>query len=204
LPDHDRRLAADQKIETPLDPDPRLVRRANHHSAGFANAFRTGHKVDVRVITATNVDVQSAIKDSDLREDLHYRLKVGVCHLPPQRQRRSDIPRLALFFLDRFNCAQGKSKRFSTEAMTWLRQQLWPGNIRELQNTIDSAALFAASDLIEVPDLDAAAESPKSAVTEIPEPTEGFAGGGYPFGRDSGLRAGRWPDERRPSFFLRA
>jgi DNA-binding NtrC family response regulator len=134
----------------------------------------TGHKVDVRVITATNVDVQSAIRDGDLRGDLYYRLKVGVCHLPPLRQRRSDIPRLALFFLDRFNGAEGKSKRFSTEAMTWLRQQLWPGNIRELQNTIDSAALFAGSDLIEIPDLEAAAETPSSVETEIPEPAEGF------------------------------
>jgi len=107
-----------------------------------------GHKVDVRLIAATNVDVQSAIKDGDLREDLYYRLKVGVCHLPPLRQRRSDIPRLALFLLDRFNSAQGKAKRFSTESMTWLRQQAWPGNIRELQNTIESAALFARPRLL--------------------------------------------------------
>lgn len=134
----------------------------------------TGHKVDVRLIAATNVDVQSAIRDGDLREDLYYRLKVGVFHLPPLRHRRSDIPRLALFFLDRFNTDQGKAKRFSTEAMTWLRQQSWPGNIRELQNTIEAAALFAGSDVVNIPDLEAAAESPSSVEGEIPEPADGF------------------------------
>ena len=65
-------------------------------------------------------------------------------------------------------------QRFSTEAMTWLRQQSWPGNIRELQNTVEAAALFAAADVIEIPDLDAAAESPHSPENGIPEPAEGF------------------------------
>jgi transcriptional regulator with GAF, ATPase, and Fis domain len=134
----------------------------------------SGHKVDVRLIAATNVDVHSAIKDGDLRQDLYYRLKVGICHLPPLRLRRSDIPRLALFFLDRFNIAHGKGVRFSAEAMTWLRHQLWPGNIRELQNTVEAAALFAGSKVVEVMDLEAAAETPTMNVTDIPEPVEGF------------------------------
>lgn len=134
----------------------------------------SGHKVDVRLIAATNVDVHSAIKDGDLREDLYYRLKVGTCHLPPLRQRRSDIPRLALFFLDRFNTAHEKRVRFSAEAMTWLRHQPWPGNVRELQNTVEAAALFAGSCVLEVKDLDAAAETPAMNVTDIPEPVEGF------------------------------
>jgi len=119
----------------------------------------SGHKLDVRLIAATNIDVQSAIKEGDLREDLYYRLKVGTCHLLPLRQRRSDIPRLALSFLDRFNTVHGKGVRFSAEAMTWLRHQPWPGNIRELQNTVEAAALFAGSGIIDVQDLDAAAET---------------------------------------------
>jgi transcriptional regulator with PAS, ATPase and Fis domain len=134
----------------------------------------SGHKVDVRLIAATNVDVQSAIKEGELREDLYYRLKVGTCHLPPLRHRRSDIPRLALFFLDRFNTAHGKVVRFSAEAMTWLRQQHWPGNIRELQNTVEAAALFAGSAIVDVKDLDAAAETAGISISDIPEPMEGF------------------------------
>ena len=134
----------------------------------------SGHRVDVRLIAATNIDVQSAIGAGELREDLYYRLKVGTCHIPPLRHRRSDIPRLALFFLDRFNTAHGKVVRFSAEAMTWLRQQHWPGNIRELQNAIDSAALFANSGIVGVEDLAVAVETTGIAIGDIPEPAEGF------------------------------
>jgi transcriptional regulator with PAS, ATPase and Fis domain len=170
---HGGTLFLDELGELSAELQPKLL-RVLQDSIVEPVGFPTGHKVDVRLIAATNVDVQSAIKDGELREDLYYRLKVGTCHLPPLRQRRTDIPRLALFFLDRFNSAQDKAKRFSTEAMTWLRQQTWPGNIRELQNTIESAALFSDSDLVDTPDLEAAAESPSSAENEIPEPAEGF------------------------------
>lgn len=134
----------------------------------------SGHRVDVRLIAATNIDVQSAIKAGELRDDLYYRLKVGTCHIPPLRHRRSDIPRLALCFLDHFNAAHGKGVRFSAEAMTWLRQQHWPGNIRELQNAIDSAALFANSGIVDVKDLVVAVEVTGIAMGDLPEPAEGF------------------------------
>jgi len=170
---HGGTLFLDELCELTVELQPKML-RVLQDSMVEPVGSPTGHKVDVRLIAATNVDIQTALKEGELREDLYYRLKVGVCHLPPLRERRTDIPRLALFFLDRFNTAQGKAKRFSTEAMTWLRQQSWPGNIRELQNTVEAAALFAAADVIEIPDLDAAAESPHSPENGIPEPAEGF------------------------------
>jgi DNA-binding NtrC family response regulator len=170
---HGGTLFLDELAELSPELQPKLLRVLQDGIVEPVGA-PSGHKVDVRLIAATNVDIQSAIKEGELREDLYYRLKVGTCHLPPLRQRRSDIPRLALFFLDRFNNAQGKSVRFSTEAMTWLRHQPWPGNIRELQNTVEAAALFAGSGIVEAKDLDAAAETPAMSDNDIPEPAEGF------------------------------
>jgi DNA-binding NtrC family response regulator len=170
---HGGTLFLDELCELSVELQPKMLRVLQDGIVDPVGA-PTGHKVDVRLIAATNANIQTALKEGELREDLYYRLKVGVCHLPPLRERRSDIPRLALFFLDRFNTAQRKAKRFSTDSMFWLRRQSWPGNIRELQNTVEAAALFASSDVIEIPDLDAAAESPQSPASGIPEPSEGF------------------------------
>ena len=101
-------------------------------------------KVDVRIIAATNVDVEKAIRSGRLREDLFYRLKVGICQLPPLRQRRSDIQRVALHVLTRVNASVRHPKRLSPEALAWLLSRPWPGNIRDLENTIEGAAILTA------------------------------------------------------------
>jgi two-component system response regulator PilR (NtrC family) len=105
--------------------------------------------VDVRVITATNRDLEKAIAEGQFREDLFYRLSVIPIHLPPLRERREDIPLLARHFLERFGKAMGKPIRgVSAEAMRKLETYDWPGNVRELENTMERAvALESAGEI---------------------------------------------------------
>jgi DNA-binding NtrC family response regulator len=98
-------------------------------------------RLDVRVISATNRDLASRVSGGTFREDLYYRLAVIPIRLPSLRERRDDIPILAQHFLQRASASLGKpSLRFSDEAMDWLVQQPWPGNVRQLENVVERAA----------------------------------------------------------------
>ncbi len=110
--------------------------------------------VNIRVISATNRDPLSAVKEKQLRHDLYYRLNVIPIHLPPLRERRDDIPVLAQFFLGKF-CRENERPmmRFSEEAMQRLLRYPWPGNVRELQNVVERMVSLANSSLIGVEDL---------------------------------------------------
>ncbi|MFZ5516696.1 MAG: sigma-54 interaction domain-containing protein [Candidatus Zhuqueibacterota bacterium] len=106
--------------------------------------------VNVRIIAATNKDLAGLVKAGQFREDLYYRLNVIVIHLPTLRERKEDIPLLANFFLDKFTAKSGKSIRgFSPEALKRLNQYAWPGNIRELENTIERAVILTKDALIQ-------------------------------------------------------
>jgi len=94
-------------------------------------------RVDVRVIAATNKDIHELVKKGLFREDLYYRLSVVPIHVPPLRERREDIPVLVEHFLRIYNSKYGKRVRFSPEAMEVLLEYNWPGNIRELENTVE-------------------------------------------------------------------
>lgn len=107
-------------------------------------------EVDVRVVAATNRDLQQAIADGDFREDLFYRLNVVPLTLPPLRQRAGDIPLLVAHFLEKHKAGQ---KRISQEALEALVQYKWPGNIRELENTIERIVILSHGDDVGVSDL---------------------------------------------------
>lgn len=109
-------------------------------------------EVDVRVIAATNRDLQQAIADGTFREDLFYRLNVVPIFLPPLRQRQSDIPLLVAHFLDKFKAGD---KKLSQEALEALVAYQWPGNIRELENTIERMVILSHGDELGLPDLPA-------------------------------------------------
>jgi Nif-specific regulatory protein len=101
-------------------------------------------KVDVRVIAATNVDLQEAVAREQFREDLFYRLNVVSIYLPPLRNRREDIPRLIDHFLDKFNAENGRNlRRISRDMLNVLLRYPWPGNVRELENTIERAVVLS-------------------------------------------------------------
>jgi len=111
-------------------------------------------RVDVRLVTATNRDLKKEIEAGSFREDLYYRLNVVPIPLPPLRERRDDISRLAAFFLRRFNQRLNKQiDGIDQAAMAKLNGYAWPGNIRELENIIERAVLFADGRRIGVEDL---------------------------------------------------
>jgi DNA-binding NtrC family response regulator len=106
-------------------------------------------KIDFRFITATNRDLQDAVKAGDFREDLYYRINVITIKLPPLRDRREDIPLLLNHYLEKYAHEIGRrGKRFSPEALSLLVGYNWPGNIRELQNVIERAVLISEGDEI--------------------------------------------------------
>jgi two-component system NtrC family response regulator len=101
-------------------------------------------KTDVRVIAATNVDLEEAIREKTFREDLFYRLNVVRLEIPPLQQRREDIPMLAEHFAHLFN----PSVRIAPEVLTLLQRYHWPGNIRELANVVRRAMVMCTDDTI--------------------------------------------------------
>jgi len=107
-------------------------------------------RVDVRVIAATNRDLEKAMQEKHFREDLYYRLNVVPILLPPLRERREDIPLLVAHFLKQTSLENNKKARYvSDEAMAYLMGYYWPGNIRELQNAIERAVILCKSDTLE-------------------------------------------------------
>lgn len=113
--------------------------------------------VDVRLIAATNRDLEQEIERGTFRSDLYYRLNVIQLHLPPLRERRDDIPLLARFFLDQEAVARDRKKplEITDEAMKLLVQHDWPGNVRELQNAMERAAVVVAGQKIRPEELPA-------------------------------------------------
>jgi Nif-specific regulatory protein len=106
-------------------------------------------KCNVRLVAATNKDLEKAVAEGSFREDLYYRLNVFPIYLPPLRERRTDILLLAEYFLAKYNEENGKSiRRISTPAIDLLVQYHWPGNVRELQNCMERAVLICDEDSI--------------------------------------------------------
>ena len=99
--------------------------------------------VDIRVICATNKDLSDKVKKNLFREDLFYRIAVVSIHIPPLRERKSDIPLLVSYFMEKY-CTETKKKiiRISGAAMKMLIEYNWPGNVRELSNVIERAIIF--------------------------------------------------------------
>jgi Nif-specific regulatory protein len=106
-------------------------------------------KIDVRIVAATNRDLEKLIEEEGFRRDLYYRLNVFPIHLPPLRERRTDILLLANFFIEKYSKENGKNvRRISTPAIDMLMSYHWPGNVRELENCIERAVLISTDDVI--------------------------------------------------------
>jgi two-component system nitrogen regulation response regulator NtrX len=110
--------------------------------------------VDVRVISATNIDVKKAIDDGAFREDLFYRLNVIPIRIPPLAERRDDIPLLVEYFMEKFTKEHGLgTKEISGKGMEFLMQYPWPGNIRELKNVIERLSIMVQREVIDERDI---------------------------------------------------
>jgi DNA-binding NtrC family response regulator len=129
----------------------------------------TDVRVDVRVIAATNRDLEEEVKAGRFREDLFYRLQVMPIALPPLRARQGDVPLLAAFLIDRFNTEfRKKVHGLSSAATQTLEQYGWPGNVRELRNAIERAMLLTESDRLEASDLTTLTRTVSSAQFKLP------------------------------------
>jgi transcriptional regulator with PAS, ATPase and Fis domain len=110
-------------------------------------------KVDVRIIAATNRDLETLVREGNFRKDLYYRLKVMVIEMPPLRDRPEDILLLTNLFIEENNKEHGKHVRgFTDEARKWITAYHWPGNVRELRNVIERAMILTDRDILS-PDL---------------------------------------------------
>lgn len=146
-------LFIDEIGEMPLGLQSKLLRAIENKTIMPVGSTRE-LPVDVRLVAATNRDLEQIVKQREFREDLYYRLKVIVLRLPPLRERRDDIPVLVRYFIDQLTEETGRSVREITpEALNALRDYDWPGNVRELRNTLEGIIVLSMKDQIELSDI---------------------------------------------------
>jgi DNA-binding NtrC family response regulator len=159
-------LFLDEIGETSLSMQVRLLRAIQEGEIRRVGEERD-RQVDVRVIAATHRDLEQCVREGQFREDLYYRLSVFPISLPPLRERREDIPLLAQHFLERQTSPQAP-RSLTTRAMDALCAHVWPGNIRELQNEVERAALLAGGEeRIDTAHLSERITGPAGSLTQI-------------------------------------
>lgn len=132
-------------------------------------------KVDVRIIAASNRDLRKEVSAGRFREDLYFRLEVVQIKLPALRDRRSEIPELALMLLRQINQRMHKPRQLTTGALQRLERQPWPGNVRDLLNVLERSVLYSRTNVIDAEDLIINADLPaKDPFAALPEPSNGF------------------------------
>ncbi|MEI6208998.1 MAG: sigma-54 dependent transcriptional regulator [Desulfuromonadales bacterium] len=142
-------LFLDEVGELPLELQPKLLRALQERVIEPVGGTKE-QRLDVRVVAATNLDIEKAIADGVFREDLYYRLSVIPIHLPPLRQRRDDIPLLLRHFCAKHGAPQ---VTFDKLSQTTLSDYGWPGNVRELENLVERLLIMRNSDTITCDDL---------------------------------------------------
>ena len=155
----------DEVTELPLDTQVKLLRVLQEGEFERVGSSQT-IKVDVRVIAATNRDLNEIVKNGSFRADLFYRLNVFPLESPPLRERKGDIPLLVSFFLSKFGKKLGKQVRgVSQKSMEALKNYSWPGNVRELQNVIERAVVVARGPVVQTDESMLRAEDATDAST---------------------------------------
>ncbi len=143
----------DEISETSLSMQVRLLRVLQDKEISMIGAKKS-RKVDVRIIAATNKDLESLVEQGHFREDLFYRLNVITINIPPLRNRNDDVIILVKYFLEKYAKELGKAPPTMTEnALLALKKYPWPGNVRELENTIHRILIMSDIPVIDVPDL---------------------------------------------------
>lgn len=167
-------LFLDEVGELPVEVQPKFLRVLEDGMVEPVGAKR-GKRTNVRVVAATNVDLQQAVEKKEFREDLYYRLSFATVRLPPLRERRADIPKIALHVLDTLNKSIRRPKRLSPEALARLQAQAWKGNVRDLENVLGRSMLMAQDEVLKADDL--LIDEPKrkkDPLASLPDPHEGF------------------------------
>ncbi len=146
-------LFLDEVGDMPLPMQAKLLRVLQDRVVQRLGGTRTT-AVDVRLLAATNQDLQAMVEGKTFREDLYYRLHVVRVHLPPLRERHGDVPALATHFLTQA-CRRNRlpTRKLTGKALGWLAAQPWPGNVRQLKNVLEGAAILAEGSEVDVGDL---------------------------------------------------
>jgi len=145
-------LFLDEIGDMPVDLQAKLLRALQEREIKPVGSTERKH-INVRIIAATNRDLEDAIRKGAFRQDLYFRLNVVQIKLPPLRDRKSDIPLLVTAFLEKFSDQQGTSRTISEDAMRRLIAYDWPGNVRELENAIERAVALGSGPILHVADL---------------------------------------------------
>ena len=142
----------DEIGDLPVDLQAKLLRALQEKEIKPVGATERTH-INVRIISATNRDLETAIRAGAFRQDLYFRLNVVQIKLPPLRERKSDIPLLVNLFLEKFCDPQRPVRTISEDAMRRLMAYDWPGNVRELENAIERAVALGSGPILHVGDL---------------------------------------------------
>jgi DNA-binding NtrC family response regulator len=158
---HGGTLFLDEIGDMPIDLQAKLLRALQEHEVKPVGSTER-RRIDVRIIAATNRDLETAIKTGGFRQDLYFRLNVVQIKLPALRERKSDIPLLVTSFLDKFSDPQKPARAISEDAMRRLIAYDWPGNVRELENAIERAVALGSGPILHVGDLPSSLQYPTS------------------------------------------
>jgi two-component system response regulator AtoC len=161
-------ILLDEIGDMPLNLQPKLLRAVEQKQAERLGGTKPV-AYDVRIIAATNQELEKRVESGEFRSDLYYRLNVATLILPPLRERKDDLPLLAEFFLDRANRRLGTDiASFSQQAMEIFFNYGWPGNVRQFANAVERAAIFCTSTVIRPADVDQAFSNRQPARAEEP------------------------------------
>ena len=159
-------LFLDEIGELPLRLQPKLLRAVETHEVQPVGSAQN-HKVDIRLIAATNRDLRAMVKGGHFRDDLYYRLSATAIHLPPLRERRDGLKPLAAHFIEHYNRLFGKQVRLiSRDALAAICSYDWPGNVREFAHAIQSAVMLTDSDRLELSSLPEQVINPSGSAAE--------------------------------------
>ena len=143
-------LFLDEVGDMPLEVQPKLLRTLQEHTYERLGCART-KSVDVRLVAATNCDLEELMEEKQFRSDLYYRLNVFPIRIPPLRERREDIPLLVQHFTQKYARLMGKQIDTIPEAtMQKLQRWSWPGNVRELENLIERSVILTSNNVLAV------------------------------------------------------
>jgi DNA-binding NtrC family response regulator len=154
-------LFLDEIGDLPVDLQAKLLRVLQEREVKPVGSTER-RPLNVRIIAATNRDLEAAIRNGSFRQDLYFRLNVVQIKLPPLRERKSDIPLLVTSFLDKFTDPQAPARTISEDAMRRLVAYDWPGNVRELENAIERAVALGSGPIVHVGDLPSSLQYPSS------------------------------------------